>query len=145
MTTATAARVELKIPSRPEFISVARLAVAAVANRMGFDFDDIEDLKVATGEALANAIQHAQLSGRESDEYIVVVCALEAQALVIEVRDSGAGFDPERRRQELEEKEELGEGGMGLLLIEALMDEVDFKTKPGKGTSVRMTKRLSGS
>jgi len=145
MTTATASsRIELRIPSRPEFISVARLAVAAVAHRMGFDYDDIEDLKVATGEALTNAIQHAQISGRESDDRIVIVCAIEPQALVIEVRDSGSGFDPELRRQALEQGE-LQEGGLGLLLIESLMDKVDFKTKPGKGTLVRMIKRLPGS
>lgn len=144
MTTAIASRVELKIPSRAEFISVARLAVAAVAARMGFNYDDIEDLKVATGEALTNAIQHAETTGEATDKDIVVVCAMQSDALIIEVRDSGSGFDPELRRQALE-RDELQEGGLGLLLIESLMDKVDFKTKPGKGTLVRMTKRLAGS
>ncbi|UCH34991.1 MAG: ATP-binding protein [Armatimonadota bacterium] len=140
MSTTTASRIELKIPSRPEFISVARLAVSAVANRMGFDYDSIEDLKVATGEALTNAIQHAETCGGGGHE-IVVCCVIESQSLVIEVQDTGRGFDPEVRRQALEQ-DELQEGGLGLLLIESLMDEVVFKTKPGKGTLVRMTKRL---
>jgi len=141
MSTMAASRIELKIPGRPEFISVARLAVAAVAARMGFDYDDIEDLKVATGEALTNAIQDAQTRGREGGEDILVMCSVEAQALVIEVCDQGSGFDPERRRCALEQ-EELPEGGLGLLLIEALCDEVRFETKPGSGTLVRMTKHL---
>jgi serine/threonine-protein kinase RsbW len=143
MSTAIAnSRVELKIPSRAEFISVARLAVAAVAHRMGFDYDDIEDLKVATGEALTNAIQHAQTSGQAVDD-IVIVCLIEAPMLVIEVSDKGSGFDPEATRRELE-RGELQEGGLGLLLIESLMDEVRYQTKPGEGTLVRMAKRLPG-
>ena len=139
MTTTTASRIELKIPSRPEFIVVARLTVAAVATRMGFDYDDIEDLKVATGEAVTNAIQHGQSA--ESAENIAIICHVEPHALVIEVRDTGSGFDPELRRQVLEEGE-LQEGGLGLLLIESLMDDVQFKIRPGRGTMVRMTKRL---
>jgi len=144
MPTTTTSRVELKLPGRPEFISVARLAVAAVAARMGFDYDDIEDLKVATGEALTNAIQDAQSRGVAAGEDIVVICALCERELVIEVRDKGSGFDPERRRQ-MAEQDELQEGGLGLLLIEALCDKVEFETKPGSGTLVRMTKRLAGS
>lgn len=133
-------RIELKLPGRPEFISVARLAVAAVATRMGFDYNDIEDLKVATGEALTNAIQDALARGITTAEPIVVVCTVESDALVIEVQDRGSGFDPKCR--EALEQGELQEGGLGLLLIEALCDEVEFKTKPGSGTLVRMTKRL---
>ena len=144
MSATTASRVELKMPGRPEFISVARLAVAAVAARMGFDYDDIEDLKVATGEALTNAIQDAQSRGVAAGEDIVVVCALGERELVIEVSDKGSGFDPDRRRQALEQ-DELQEGGLGLLLIEALCDKVEFETRPGGGTLVRMTKRLAGS
>jgi serine/threonine-protein kinase RsbW len=141
MTTTTASRIQLKIPGRPEFIMVARLTVAAVATRMGFDYDDIEDLKVATGEAVTNAIQHGQSADREED--IAIICHIEPQALVIEVRDTGGGFDPELRRQAFEGGE-LQEGGLGLLLIESLMDDVQFKIRPGRGTMVRMTKRLAG-
>jgi anti-sigma regulatory factor (Ser/Thr protein kinase) len=43
------------------------------------------------------------------------------------------------------EQDELQEGGLGLLLIEALCDKVEFETKPDSGTLVRMTKRLADS
>jgi anti-sigma regulatory factor (Ser/Thr protein kinase) len=39
--------------------------------------------------------------------------------------------------------DELPEGGMGLLLIEALMDEVEQGTTPQGNTVMRMIKRLS--
>src|SRR3989449_10502201 len=49
-------RIELKIPGRPDYVVVVRLTAAAVAGRMGLSYDDIEDLKVAVGEACSGAI-----------------------------------------------------------------------------------------
>src|SRR5437899_10439858 len=49
-------RIELKIPGRPDYVVVVRLTAAAVAGRMGLSYDDIEDLKVAVGEACSAAI-----------------------------------------------------------------------------------------
>ena len=57
MTACTGCHVELRLPNRPEFVAVARLAVSAVATRMDFDVEAIEDVKVAVGEALNNAIR----------------------------------------------------------------------------------------
>lgn len=43
--------INIKLPAKPEYMSVARLTTAAIANRAGFNIDDIEDLKVAVSEA----------------------------------------------------------------------------------------------
>ena len=43
--------VKLEFPAKPDYILAVRLAVSAVAERAGFDIEDIEDLKVATAEA----------------------------------------------------------------------------------------------
>jgi serine/threonine-protein kinase RsbW len=43
--------IRLQFPARPEYILAVRLAVSAVAERVGFDIEDIEDLKVASAEA----------------------------------------------------------------------------------------------
>src|SRR3989442_11669568 len=50
-TEAGTSRIDLKIPGRPDYVVVVRLTAAAVAGRMGLSYDDIEDLKVAVGEA----------------------------------------------------------------------------------------------
>src|SRR3989441_9362566 len=55
-TEAGTSRIDLKIPGRPEYVVVVRLTAAAVAGRMGLSYDDIEDLKVAVGEACSAAI-----------------------------------------------------------------------------------------
>src|SRR2546422_10174389 len=55
-TEAGTSRIDLKIPGRPDYVVVVRLTAAAVAGRMGLSYDDIEDLKVAVGEAWSAAI-----------------------------------------------------------------------------------------
>src|SRR3989442_11748153 len=55
-TEAGTSRIDLKIPGRPEYVVVVRLTATAVAGRMGLSYDDIEDLKVAVGEACSPAL-----------------------------------------------------------------------------------------
>ncbi len=43
--------IKIEIPAKPDYILAVRLAVSAVAERAGFDVEDIEDIKVATAEA----------------------------------------------------------------------------------------------
>ncbi len=51
-------KVCLSIPTKSEYVSVARLTSSVIANNMGFDIEDIEDIKVAVGEACNNAVLH---------------------------------------------------------------------------------------
>ncbi len=141
MATCTGCHVELRLPNRPEFVAVARLTVAAVACRMGFDVSDIEDIKVAVGEACTNAIEHG-VPAEHSTEMITISCAVEAEALAISVHDPGVGFDPGAAgaSPHAAGTATLTEGGLGLLLIEALMDDVDVSSTPEDGTRVRMVK-----
>ena len=134
--------VEMCLPNRAEFVAVARLAVSAIASRMNFDVDDIEDIKVALGEAYTNAIQHGCPSSA-CTEMITLRCDLEEDALIITVHDPGDGFDPSTAtRQHRHGAVMLTERGMGMLLIESLMDEVTFCSDAETGTQVRMVKRL---
>lgn len=43
--------IKIEFPAKPDYILAVRLAVSAIAERAGFDVEDIEDLKVATAEA----------------------------------------------------------------------------------------------
>jgi serine/threonine-protein kinase RsbW len=127
--------VRLTIPSRAEWVAVARLAVAAVASRQRFSVDEIEDIKLAIAEACTNAIQHGSPDGE-----IELSCELHEHLLVITVRDSGTG--PSLGSVE---QERIGESGrteeLGVFLIRALMDEVEY-TRDARGTELVMSKRI---
>lgn len=39
--------IEMKVPAKSDYVGVARLTASGLANRMGFSYEEIEDLKVA--------------------------------------------------------------------------------------------------
>jgi serine/threonine-protein kinase RsbW len=130
--------VRLEIPARAEWVAVARLAVAAVASRQRFSVDDIEDIKLAVAESCTNAIQHGLEDGT-----IAIVCEVSAESIVVTVRDRGQG--PPLGAVE---EERIGEAGrteeLGVFLIRALMDNVEYTSDVREGTQLMMTKRVSG-
>lgn len=136
--------IEMKVPAKAQYVGVARLAISGIASRLGFTYDDIEDLKIAASEAVTNAVQHAY-EANESGE-VIIGCALYNDRLEIMVTDHGVSFDFEEAKQrtgpydEEIEAQFLREGGLGLYLIETLMDEVRIHQE--EGVTVFMTKYL---
>ena len=51
---------KLTIPSKPDYISVARLTSSSIANKIGFNIDDIDDIKVSIAEACINALNKSE-------------------------------------------------------------------------------------
>ena len=57
--------IELTIPGSAEYLRLARLAVADAGSRVGFSFEEIDDLRIAVDElcfAIANGESEARLS-----------------------------------------------------------------------------------
>jgi serine/threonine-protein kinase RsbW len=123
--------VNLVIPAKTDFVSIARLAVSGIANRMGFSYDDIEDLKLAVSEACTNAVDAQYISG-EGD--IKVCCNIFSNRLEIEVTDQCVN----EQDLENEELKNSREQGLGLYFIESLMDQVDVQDEGG--VVVKLTK-----
>ena len=138
--------IEMKFPAKPEYIGIIRLTISGIASRMGFSYDDIEDLKIATSEACTNAVQHAYKD--QEDGEITLGFGLYENRLELVVSDSGESCNFEEVRQGLgpygkeEQIEFLREGGLGLYLIETLMDKV--KIHQHSGVTVYMTKFIQG-
>ncbi len=130
--------VELKIPGRAEWVAVARLAVAAVASRLRFSVDEIEDIKLAIAEACTNAIQSA---GGVDAGSIEIVCDAHDDELRITVRDHSTG--PHLESVGTGALSEERTEALGVFLIRALMDTVAYSVDSERGTELVMTKRVS--
>lgn len=113
---------------------VARLLVAVLASGLPFDVEAIEDIKLAVSEAVTNCVLHAPAS-----KDIEIIATLGADRLCVRIRDRGVGAQPQVRDLGL-----LAENGRGLMLIRALMDELELRSYEGGGTEVVMTKRVPG-
>ncbi|QGG96514.1 ATP-binding protein [Actinomarinicola tropica] len=131
--------VELEIPARPDFLSLARLVITGAANvEPTFSDDRIEDLRIAVSEAVTNAIEAHVSSGAE--ERVVLRCDLAEDRIEVEVIDRGSGFDPENAptAPAPEDPERLlHESGLGIPLMRELVDETEFRASP-TGTVVRL-------
>lgn len=123
---------EIKIPCKPEYVGVARLAILGVASRMPFSYDEVEDIRLAVGEACTTSVDWAERNGHTETE-IILRSEITADTLVVDIFDQ-AGTRGEYDRQNAQETENLG-----ALLITLLVDEVSVDTKDG-GTHVRMVK-----
>ena len=126
--------IKMEITANPAYVSIIRLTTSGIANKVGFCMDEIEDLKVAVSEACTNAIKHS------SDDRFTIIYTMIENGLTIEIIDNGNGYDTSSINEP--DIENLKESGMGLFIIEALMDEVSIESQEGKGTSIKMTKYL---
>ena len=55
--------VELRLPAESAYVAVLRMTTAGLAARLDFTLDDIEDLRMAVGEACALVLEHAVPQG----------------------------------------------------------------------------------
>lgn len=141
--------VEVKLPSVLGFEKVAMGTAASAARLMGFSEDRVEDLKTAIAEACINAMEHG--NHFNDDLRIAVTLTLHDDALEVLVTDKGPGMkNAPAAHTHLAppdiDKKMHGEEparGMGLYLIQALMDEAEWIAGgPEGGSSVRLLIRL---
>ena len=99
--------VRLEVPAKPEFLRLARVTAAGLASRLGFSYDEVEDLRLAIDELCFG------LTGARGQEGTVAVhYVLNDQSLRVE----GHGrFTAPDRRAELSD--------LSQVILKALVDE----------------------
>ena len=129
--------VRLTIPARAEYVLLGRLALSGITRMRPLNDETLNDLKVAVTEACTNSVRHAY---RDNGGTVDIVYELHKDRLVVEVSDDGSGFDPD----EVEEVDQLTEGGLGIAIIRALVDEFEVGERgDGRGSRLRFVKFLT--
>jgi serine/threonine-protein kinase RsbW len=138
--------IEITVPAKPEYVGVIRLTLSGLASRLGFTYDVLEDLKIALSEACTNAVLHAYQNPEQGQ--VKIGFGLYKDRIEMMVADDGQSFDFHQARAGIGRYEDgdsiefLREGGLGLYLIESLMDEV--RIHHHQGVTIFMTKYLEG-
>ena len=131
------AQVEIEIPSRSVYVGVVRLALAALARAAGLSEESVDDLKIAVGEACANAV----IVNEETapDVPVKVHWSQEDARVVVKVEGAGHSFDSGESATDdgLAARME-----MSVALLESLVDSCEVTERPGGGTSARLTINL---
>ncbi len=136
---------KLEIPSKSLNEAFARAAVGAFAAQADPTVEELADIKTSVSEAVTNSIIHGY---RDTVGVIYIECeARVGKTCVIEiiVRDEGVGIpDVERAMEPLfttapdEER-----SGMGFTVMQSFMDTLDVISEKGKGTTVKMSKKIN--
>jgi serine/threonine-protein kinase RsbW len=135
--------VEVRLPTRLGYEKVAMSTAASVAKLMGFPEDRIEDLKTAVAEACINAIEHGNRLNEKLS--VGVVLRAEEDSLEVKVLDDGTGIRKAPPRPDIDRKMHGEEDprGMGMFLIQALVDEAEWVPgSDGKSSYVRLVIKL---
>ena len=129
--------VRLTIPAKAEYVLLGRLALSGITRLRPLEDETVNDLKLAVTEACTNSVRHAY---GDTSGSVDIVYELHDDRLVVEVSDDGSGFDPNR----LVDSGELTEGGLGIAIIRALVDEFEVSERSdGRGSSLRFVKFLT--
>lgn len=107
--------IELVLPFKAEYVSIVRLTASGVANRLGFDIETIEDIKVAVAEVCNKLV----CTKNKTAESYRVIFQISGQKLKIT-------FDS--KDKSLKCIFNSGDEELGVSIINALMDEVEFCT-----------------
>jgi len=119
-----------------EGMSDTRTRVVDMIRPLGMPEASLFDLKVAVGEALANAIRHG--SPRGAQDTITIKVSAYDDRVEVRVSDHGGGFSGSH----VCSADAYAPGGRGVMFMRALMDRVEFSGCDGGGTTVRLIKRL---
>jgi serine/threonine-protein kinase RsbW len=126
-------RREICIPADVNRLAGVRDEVSALVAPLGFAESAIFDIKVALGEALANAVRHGAPA---DDGRVCVGVSAYDDRIVLEIADNGVGFDGVHSGND----DLYAPSGRGIMFMRALMDRVEFEPAAGGGTLVRLVK-----
>lgn len=107
--------IDLLVPLLPEMVRIIRLTVSGVANRMGFQIDEIEDIKVAVAEICNQII----LKTSPTTERCLI--HFEMQDKCLRVKFAFEHSKPEGF--ELFDEDDA----MGICIVNSLVDEVELE------------------
>jgi len=119
----------LTLSNQPDNVLLVRETLSGMAETVGVDGVDLNDIRTAVTEACNNVVLHAY-GGDEGP--LQVELYVNAEAVEVVVRDHGTGIKPHIR------SDEEAALGIGLSIIQALAPRVEFKDVDGGGTEVRM-------
>lgn len=121
----------LTIPSSTRYLEDVRQFVTKKAYSAGFSERDVEQLKIAVDEACTNVIKHAY--DGEGEHVIDLAVIVTDDKLTIRIRDRGRAFNPDSYAEPnlIEFAKSRKAGGLGVHIMNRLMDRVEYKTTNG--------------
>ena len=125
---------QLRLDSVISTVDAAELCAKGLAREGGYEEEQVDRLGMAVREAAANAVTHG--NAYSTDKSVHFSVEMNDGRLVVKLRDEGEGFDPVEVPDPTSVENLLKASGRGLLMMRALVDEVDVRNASPSGTEV---------
>jgi len=136
MTESAKRTLEIRTLSDPRLLSVIRATTGQMALIAGFESQQVEHLKLAVDEVCTNIIRHTYKA--EPDQKMVLVFTLLDNGIKVDIQDFGKKVDPHIFRMRSTPRSKPG--GLGLFLIESMVDDIEFGLPTPVGNKCRLIK-----
>lgn len=122
--------IELGLPINPAYVSAARLTASSIANRMGFNIEQIEDIKAAVSEACTYLIKRNLHSSSKTFQiqFKLINNTLEINLTAEKPNENRNVYDDD---------------SLGIMMIEALMDKIFVSEDNAPQLKISMVKNLN--
>lgn len=142
--------IELKLTSDPIYLCGARELVGCIARRIGFDDMDCSKIALAVDEALSNIIRHGYEKAFDRPIWLGISPIRPSPdsigGIIITIEDEAKQVDPCCMKGR--DLDDIKPGGLGVHIIQEVMDEVRYEKRGSCGMRLVMRKsapRLSES
>ena len=109
-----------------------------VAQRAGFQDEDLMKIGLAVRESMVNAVVHG--NRYSTNKRVRLSVTRTAERYTVRIADEGEGFDFENLPDPLAPENLLRTSGRGLFLVRSFMDEVEIRRLEPGGTEVELVK-----
>ncbi|HUR22870.1 MAG TPA: ATP-binding protein [Acidimicrobiales bacterium] len=126
--------VRLAVPATPEFLRLARVTASGLASRLGFSYDEVEDLRLAIDELCFILIGNRGRAGSVELRYAMVPNALEVEGVGDFTGAETNGSEPDNSNQ-------LRLAAWSQQILSALLDDYAVYRDDQGRTCFRLMKR----
>ena len=127
----TTDKIKLVVPSRSEYAKTVRMTAAALVSRMGMNFDEVDDVRMAAEEAFVYAVETLPEDAEVHFEFTVNDDEVQI--------DVGLGGEETSSDEEAERR-----AAYATFILESVCDSYGFETDEN-GPHLRLIKRVGGA
>jgi serine/threonine-protein kinase RsbW len=132
--------VERFLESTLDSVDSAEELATGMAERAGFEDEDLMKIGMAVRESMVNAVVHG--NRYNANKKVRFSVTHTPDRFTIRISDEGEGFDPESLPDPLAPENLLRTSGRGIFLIRSFMDEFDIRRGESGGMDVTLVKYL---
>ena len=134
----TSENIQLSIPSHPKYLQLVRGIIKKATHIIGFSEDDSAYITLAVDEACSNIIKHSYMN--DPGKKIDICINAHEKELKIHITDYGKQCNITQMKSR--DIDDIRPGGLGLYIMNKIMDSVEYDCSSTLKNQIRMVKRL---